>query len=275
MTYFNPDDKQAFCIIAPTAYLEQFATFSHTHLVLAHLVDIDATYASYYARRRLAGDRIIMDNGAFELGQSYDPEKLVDLGHACGAHAIVLPDYPFQPASVTIKAAEQHGPKIRDAGFETMYVPQSETGDVEDWITGYRWAGDEAYDLIDIIGMSILGVPNAWSHIPTAYARVVATEYLQRTNKFQKQFYHHYLGLNAGPALEIPPLIKMKALNSCDSSNPVWMAICGHEYAKNTDSYLPVSKVKKHVEFDYPLTKDTNTLRMIEHNISLTLELFK
>lgn len=272
---FKPEDKAAFCVIAPTAYLEQFATKSNTHLVLAHLVEKDATYASFYARRRLAGDRIIMDNGAFELGQSYDPSKLIDLGHACGAHAIVLPDYPFQPASVTIKAAEEHGPKIRDAGFETMYVPQSETGDVADWIRGYRWAGDEAYDMIDIIGMSILGIPNAWNYVPAAYARVVATEVLLRTHSFQRQFYHHYLGLNAGPALEIPSLIKMGVLNSCDSSNPVWAGICGHEYSLNTDSYLAVSKMKKHVDFSYPMVKDKNTLRIIERNVELTLELFE
>lgn len=271
---FDPADKPAFCIIAPTAYLEEFAVLSSTHLVLAHLVEKDAEYANFYARRRLVGDRIVMDNGAFELGESYDPSKLIDLGHACGAHAIVLPDYPFQSASVTIQAAEEHGPKIKDAGFSTMFVPHSETGDVEDWIGGYEWAGEDGRGFIDIIGMSILNIPNAWNHIPAAYARVVATEVLMRSGKFQSQFYHHYLGLNAGPALEIPSLIEMKALNSCDSSNPVWAGICGHEYSLNTDSYLPVSKMKKHVDFSYPRVKDANTLRMIRRNVELTLSLF-
>jgi len=61
------------------------------HLVLAHLVDEDKAYASFYASRK---EFKIMDNGAFELGESYDPTKLIELGTKCKADAIVLPDYP-------------------------------------------------------------------------------------------------------------------------------------------------------------------------------------
>lgn len=260
-----------FCIIAPTQYLDHYASQSYSHLVLAHLVDKDNGYASFY--NGLGEEFKIMDNGAFELGESYHPDKLIELATKCSASAIVLPDYPNQPAIKTVEAAQKLIPKVKEAGFKTMFVPQSETGNWSDWVDAYSWASYN--DDIDIIGMSILGIPNALPHILKPYARVVATALLQASNNFNFNKYHHYLGLNAGPALEIPSLIKMNALDSCDSSNPVWCAILGHEYSKNCDSYLSVSKPKMEVDFNYPRTQDMNTLRRIQHNINLTLELFE
>lgn len=259
-----------FCIIAPTAYLNGFATRSNRHLILAHLVDTDEEYAQFY---RSVGGLKIMDNGAFELGESYAPDKLIELGEKCSADAIVLPDYPFQPATKTIRAAKDLKQQVREAGFRAMFVPQSQTGNVEDWIEGYRWAAEDPD--IDIIGMSILGMPNAIPHVHKAYARVVLTQILIERGYFNFDKYHHYLGLNSGPALEIPTLINMKALSSCDSSNPVWMAICGHAYSATTDSYLGVSKVPKEVDFSYPMTDNKQVLSTIHHNVHMTLELFK
>lgn len=269
---FEKGDPQ-FCVIAPTPYLEQFATKSRCHLVLAHIVDNDPSYAAFYRDRSQAGDRIIMDNGAFELGASYEPSRLVDLGNECGADAIVLPDYPGQAAEKTIDASMAVIDEIKGAGFKTVFVPQSHVGDLEDWVHAYEFAADEGK--IDAIAMSILGIPNALPYIPAAYARVVMTQLLISHGVFAFNKYHHYLGLNAGPKLEIPALLKMNALDSLDSSNPVWMAILGHEYTYSTDSFLAVSKVKKEVEFNYPLTKDQATLDRIHKNINMTLDLFK
>jgi hypothetical protein len=259
-----------FCIITPTAYCEPFASQSSMHLVLAHLVDTDTDYGDFYAGRK---EFKIMDNGAFELGESYDPKKLIELALHCKADAIVLPDYPFQASSVTIDASVKLIEQVKEAGFKTMYVPQSQTGDTEDWIRGYVWGAN--HPGIDIMGMSILGVPNAIPHIHIGYARVVMTQILIEQGYFKFGKYHHYLGLNAGPKLEIPSLINMGALDSCDSSAPVWAGINGHEYSTNTDSLQHVSKIQNHVNFDHYLTKKQSTLETIQHNIDLTLELFE
>jgi hypothetical protein len=259
-----------FCIITPTAYLEKYASQSSMHLVLAHLVDTDDKYADFYANR---SEFKIMDNGAFELGESYNPEKLIELGKKCKANAIVLPDYPFQPGQKTVDAASALIPAVKSAGFQTMFVPQSETGDWRDWVETYSWASFNSD--IDIIGMSILGIPNALNKVPAAYARVVATCLLQQMNNFNFTKYHHYLGLNAGPALEIPALINLGALDSCDSSGPVWAGICGQMYTKATESYSPSRKISKHVDFNYPMVKDRYVLEAIQNNIDLTLSLFR
>lgn len=269
------DTKPRFCIIAPTAYLQKYASQSNTHLVLAHLVDTDPVYATFYRVLKEIGcnhedDFVIMDNGAFELGESYPPNKLIDLGFKCNADAIVLPDYPFQPSLKTIDAAEQIMDDVQKHGFKTMFVPQSEIGQLEDWILGYEWALDN----VDIIGMSILGIPNAIPRVHKAYARVVMTQILQDRGLFGYNTYHHYLGLNSGPALEVPSLIRMSALDSCDSSGPVWAGICGHMYSANTDSLMTTSKIKKAVDFAHPITEDQQTHSIIQHNLSLTLNLF-
>lgn len=262
----------AFGIIAPTAYLETYSSQSRFHLVLAHLVDTDNAYADFYRQSSTLGDYIIMDNGAFELGESYEPAKLIQLGERIAADAIVLPDYPGQSSKVTVDAALEWGNEIKDADFQVMFVPQSTVGDQEDWINSYKWAAQTPW--IDIIGMSILGIPNAFgSQIERAYARVVMTKLLIDRGIFAFDKYHHYLGLNAGPALEIPSLISMGTMNSCDSSGPVWAGICGQMYTEAADSYLSTRKIDKHVDFNYPWTTKDYVHQAIQTNVSMTLEL--
>jgi hypothetical protein len=262
----------SFCFIAPTEYIEEFGIQSDAHLVLAHLVDRDEKYASEYKLLSDNGDLIIMDNSAYELKEPFSPATLIDLGNKCGADVIVLPDYPFQHSSHTINAGKELIPAVKAAGFGTFFVPQSKSDDIEDWISAYQWAASSPD--IDMIGMSILGIPNAIPWCEPAFARVVMTQILIERGVFNFDKHHHYLGLNAGPALEIPTLLRMNVLDTIDSSGPIWSAILGHEYSVNTDSYSAVKKLKMPVKFDYPMTKDRDTLKRIQHNIELTWMLF-
>lgn len=275
MPSFNLKDLDpSFCYISPTSYLPRLADkLSKTHLVLAHLVDsADQTYATFYRNAAAAGDLVMMDNSAYELKEPYAPEKLVKLAAQCGAQFVVLPDYPFQPGQKTIDAAEQFISVFKEAGLGTFFVPQSRRGDLEDWIASYTWAAE--HDDIDIIGMSILGVPNAIPAVEPAYSRVVMSQLLLDRGIFAKHKHHHYLGLNAGPGLEIPSLLRMGVLNTIDSSNPIWMAILGHEYTTNSDSLLPVRKINLPVDFHLPASRDEATYARIEKNIQLTQALF-
>jgi hypothetical protein len=271
MTFTEVPRQPAFCFITPIAYLNQFATKTSRHLVLAHLVDRHPEYAQFYKERSEQGDYIMMDNSAYELHEPYQPKKLIELARLCGAHAIVLPDYPFQPSTKTIEAAEEFAPIFKAEGFHNFFVPQSQRGDLNDWITAYKWADDNPD--IDIIGMSILGIPNAMPVVDPAYARVVMTTVLQTHNMFSQKA-HHYLGLNSGPGLEIPSLLRLNALTSIDSSGPVWAGIQGHRYTTDADSLQMVKKLKSVVDFNIPVTKDRDTLERIAYNVDLTLALF-
>lgn len=261
---------RGFCFITPIEYMD-FGKASNTHLILAHIADVNEQYCEFYRQRSEEGDWIILDNGAFELGVPFTPDKLVEIGIKTGAKCIVLPDYPGKPCSETILAAENLVDEFVTNGFQTMFVPQSEVGDKEDWIEGYKWASTNGN--IDVIGMSILGIPNALPHIPRAYARVVMSEILKDRGIFNHDKHHHYLGLNSGPALEIPPLLKMGCLDTVDSSGPVWSAINGIDYTDICDSYMMVSKDElPEVDFDYKYNDDHYEL--IWNNIQLTRGLF-
>lgn len=263
--------KPEFCVITPTDYLE-YTKMSKSHLALAHLVATDQTYANFYSELD-DSNFIIMDNGAFELGESYDPDMLLTLAENCRADAIVLPDFPFQSSQKTIDGCLNMIDSIKAEGYLAMFVPQSQTGDIEDWIDCYTFAVENPD--IDIIGMSILGIPNAIPHINKSYARVVMTQMLIDRDLFSHDKHHHYLGLNSGPALEIPSLLNMGALDTCDSSNPVWTAILGHEYSENCDSFLNVSKPKLNVDFNLEWLDDDDTHSRIETNLAMTLDLFE
>lgn len=267
----NYAGEPAFCAIAPIKY-NSIVSARPAHLVLAHLLDTDEEYMEFSQVESENGSFIMMDNSAYELKEPYSPDKLIELGKACGAHAIVLPDYPFQPSITTILAAEQYAQMFKDAGFKNFFVPQSQKGDFEDWISAYEWASNNP--LIDIIGISILGVPNAWSDIEPSYARVIAMNELKVRGLFNDKKHHHFLGLNAGPALEIPTLLRMGVLDTIDSSGPIWSAINGHRYTYDADSYQQIRKLTNPVDFHLPFTNDARTLARIDHNLELTDELF-
>ena len=126
-----------------------------------------------------------------------------------------------------------------------------------------------------MIGMSILGIPNAITWCDPAYSRVVITSMLIEKGVFNFDKHHHYLGLNAGPGLEVPTLVRMGVLDTIDSSGPIWAGILGHKYTTEADSLQMVKKLKMPVQFDYPLTKDQATISRINRNVALTLDLFK
>lgn len=261
-----------FGIITPVDYLEKYATQSSFHLVLAHLVDTNDEYANFYAKMSERGDFVICDNGAYELGESYAPEKLIELAQKCKADVVVLPDYPFQIGLKTIEASLAVIKEIKAAGFKTMFVPQSKTGDVGDFMNTYSWAAHN--DDIDVIGMSILGIPNAINWCNIAFARVLMTKMLMETGNFNFHKYHHYLGLNGAPNVELPTLIKMGALDSCDSSNPVWCGINGHRYNASYTDWAGLTKPHlRHVNFSEPMHGQF-IQDIIQHNIDMTKSCF-
>lgn len=246
------DKMTQFAIISPSPYLDELSTRSKYHLALAHLVEKDSVYATFYKQRSDAGDYVVMDNSGFEFkGQTFDPTRLIELGERCGAKCLVLPDYPFENYEKTIAGAADNIESFVQAGFDTMYVPQSEKDDLSGFMKSYEWAIENK--LINWIGMSILALPNAVSYIHPAYARIVVSELLIAHGLMQRAkdvgIYHHYLGL-INASLELPTLLRMGVLDTCDSSNPVWAAANGYQYDLNGDSYLTVTK-KKLPEVDF------------------------
>jgi hypothetical protein len=131
-----------------------------------------------------------------------------------------------------------------------MAVPQSKKGDWTGWLRCY-------YNMlhnedIAVIGMSILGIPNAFCEVTgtsdIAFNRLYATRYLLQNYLVEPgQKWHHYLGLGGGPR-EIMLQRQLGLMDSNDSSSPFWHGCLGIEF---DDSIWGLQNGKSKIEVDF------------------------
>ena len=267
-----------FCHISPVAYLNKLNIQRYSnHLLLAHLVEENEEYVKFYAENKLGHKTYILDNSAFELYRQnkpmFDGAKLIDLAKKVTADYIVLPDYPGEAGAKTIAAAGEFIPIFKEAGYKTFFVPQSKIGDLEDYIACFAWAASNPG--IDYIGMSILGIPNAFgvdgNDIQRFYSRRYMFDILaerglvQLAKNLGKKI--HCLGMTDGPReiRLLQPYINAGTIDSWDSSAAVWAGIEGIRF-DTSPTGLVNGKVKSHVDFNRPL--DESRLSDIAYNIN-------
>lgn len=267
-----------FCHIAPTELVSIAASHSSCFLTLAHLIEKDSNYIEAYTTAyETAGNRKkdivrIMDNSAFEYykehgpGYIFDPSKLIDLATKIDAEYIVLPDYPGEQASKTIDAATEFAKLFKTHNIGTFFVPQSKPGDLEDYIQAVKWAANS--NLIDYIGISILGAPVAYNveqnnKLQRYCSRLAIMNELKSRGiidtikKYGKKI--HFLGMVDGPN-EIELVEKFwDCIDSWDSSSAVWAAIMGKRY-DNTPTGLVNGKIETAVDFDYKISTITSSI---------------
>ena len=253
-----------FCHIATTPLLSHFCSHQTHHLLLAHLVEDDVQYSSWYRNRSDSTNwSYILDNSAFEMYKQgrpmYPSNKLIQMGNEVKADYIVMSDYPNEPGSKTIKAAEELAPKFRAAGFGTFFVPQSVIGDIEDYIATFAWAA--ASPLVDYIGVSILGVPNAFGVEKDNKLQRYISRYtmmcelnrrgiLRMAERNRKKI--HFLGMVDGPN-EIELCASQFHIDTWDSSAAIWAGLNGIEF-DNSPTGLINGKYEKEVDFNFDTT---------------------
>ena len=271
-----------FAHICPTAYLSTYAKHNTAHLILAHLVEEDEQYRDFYKNLN-DGNPKIMDNSAFEMYKQgkpmYESSKLIEMARECNANYIVLSDYPAEHWTKTKDAAIELIPEIKEAGFLTFYVPQSEIGMVDDLLESIQWALHNKD--IDLIGMSILSCPNAFG----VERNNKLQRYLSRYEVFRrlcdivpmddrtfKRF--HCLGMVDGPN-EISLLKKFhQMIFSWDSSAAIWAGI--HEISfDESPTGLVDGKFEKEVDFGFNRKLTYNQESDIIHNIDYINKLVK
>jgi len=263
-----------FCHIAPTAHLHELVGPRKAHLALAHLVEADDEYASFY--KAVSGSNVILDNSAFEMYKQgkpmYNPDKLIAMGQKINANYIVMSDYPGECGLKTITAAIEQASKFKDKGFKTFFVPQSEIGDIEDYISTFAWAVSSP--LVDYIGVSILGVPNAYGvESGNKLQRYVSRTRMMRELKRRgilalcsaNRKKIHFLGMVDGPN-EIDNLgLLSKHIDTWDSSAAVWCGLNDIEFDGSPTGLID-GKFEKEVDFNFT-TKDTSLLEKAKKNI--------
>jgi hypothetical protein len=263
-----------FCHIAPTRLLPTFVNTQSHHLLLAHLVEEDREYTRFYQSGRNLANTYILDNSAFEMYKQgrdmYPSEKLIEMGKAVGADYIVMSDYPNEPGSKTIKAAEQLAPEFRKAGFKTFFVPQSEIGDIEDYIATFAWAASSPH--VDYIGVSILGVPNAYgvekdNKLQRYMSRFRMMKELSRRGILNLAYNNdkkiHFLGMVDGPN-EIE-LCSQFDIDTWDSSAAIWAGLNKIAFDSSPTGLID-GKYEKEVDFNFS-TLDKGRIDLAKSNM--------
>lgn len=262
-----------FCHLAPTQFVEPFHLNCRSALTLAHLVESDSKYCELYKNDRILN---LMDNSAFEMYQRHLPmfpgDKLVELGKQIKANYIVMPDYPGEDGWKTMMAAREYGPKFKEAGFGTFFVPQSAIGDMDGYIEAFAFAATSP--LVDYIGVSILGVPNAFGVYGKPLQQYLSRKVmmselynrglLQVARKMGKKI--HFLGMLDGPneIIEVAPYARF--IDTWDSSAAVWAGIEGVEFDSSPTGLIG-GKIKSHVDFNLPYSFDPKRDKRIKSNI--------
>lgn len=232
----------SFCHIVPTKYLDIFASGRRAHLVLAHLVEEDEKYASWYREEKKRSNCIvILDNSAFEMYKRdlpmYDSDKLVAMAEKVNADYVVMSDYPGEPAKKTEAKATEMAQALRANKRGRFFCPQSPIGHTKELINSFMWAAENPD--IDYIGFSILNIPNAYgvekdNKLQRFLSRWRFCEELTLAGFFKKVLINnkklHLLGMLDGPN-EIW-LLKdfLKAFHTWDSSAAVWAGLHGIEF---------------------------------------------
>ena len=268
-----------FAHITPTAYLDLFASGRPFHLTLAHLVEQDNQYASWYSARDTSRSLMpyvnIMDNSAFEMYKQgrpmYEADKLIPMGKKVGADYIVMSDYPGEVSQKTIDKAKEMGPELRKAGFGTFFVPQSQEGNLEELIDCFEWATFS--DDVDYIGVSILAVPLAYgvekdNKLQRFLSRWKFMRELDERGLLQTMETNnkkiHFLGMVDGPNEITLMQDWLHFINTWDSSAAVWAGMCNISFDQSPTGLI---NGKNEIEVDFSHKGADNTqIRMAMEN---------
>jgi hypothetical protein len=246
--------KHAF--IAPINYLDHIPKESDYHLILAHLLD-DPKYIAFYKQKIAQGHFVILDNSAFEFGE---PASIVKMAELCKKYniwpnVVVAPDYPKAPGFNTVVSAINASNILGDyfpLGTGLMGVPQSERGDYKDFIRTTQQLSE--IESVTMLGMSIIGVPNAFYgltgtddiSVNRLYAMNYMADILNGLNPIIKI---HLLGLG-DDVREIQYQQKLGIAYGNDSSSAIWHGIQGIAYDSTHPHLLRNGKSRSHVDFN-------------------------
>ena len=209
------------CIISPVSGLEQYATLSDRHLVLAQITD--PRYEQFYLRRKEQGDFIILDNGAYE-GAQPDYETYLKRIAFYRPNVVVLPDFPNEHADKTIEAGvkfiEMANRRFCFEDFDYMFVPQAERNNWGQWYDGL----ETALSAIDFEWIGISKLVKQTFNYCDSYTRLHLAHHIL---SLRSSLSIHALGMLDGDLRDYEALYNSDLITSLDSSAPVWRGIHG------------------------------------------------
>lgn len=194
------------CFIAPIPKLEEYATASTHHLVLAHIYEQDETYRAFYRERVRQGDFVILDNSAYELQESVNVQRLLTCAEDLNPTAVFLPDSRFNTKR-TIELAKEAKEVLGGKGWKLFGVPQGK--DLSSILECYHWLGEQ--DWIDGFGFY-----EEIGEVAGMACRNDFLRYIEENDYIWGDKYYHLLGMEED-LTQIAKLAKHGWVNSIDS----------------------------------------------------------
>ena len=247
------------CFITPTPMLNLFAVKSRTHLVLAHIYEVDEAYRNFYKERVAAGDFVILDNSAYELQESVAVERLYKCALDLNPSAIFLPDCRFNTERTIALAIEAHE-VLGGHGWKLLGVPQGsnlkEILQCYHWMLGRSWiAGFGLYEEIgDVAGLG---------------TRAAFLQYLEENSGVVDGKYYHLLGMEEDMTA-LKKLATYKWVNSIDSAKPIVYGLAAIPLAEDCTKEKYPHRPEGYFGIDAP-----EYYPCINHNIEQTLQWVK
>ena len=209
-----------FIAIPPTELAHRFQ--QKMHLILAPVLRRSPAYQAYYTKRSDAGDYVILDNGAYEDGESIGIDELIQWARRVSASEVVLPDVLYQPAA-TLKLTRdallrlQENPLPKSTNI--MIVPQGRSKGEWQWCLDEMWSCCRAYGYHNPV-IGIAKHTTLWAHSSTGRIDLIRTATLYDARI-------HLLGTDT-TLQELPHLAYVfNHVRSIDSSKPIVYACYG------------------------------------------------
>lgn len=209
--------------IVPIPFLDELSSGGDIGLALAHQVLASPKCSSFF-QKFSRHKRVILDNGAFELGKPVTLKSLSKAADIFHDVEVVLPDV-FHDGPETWKRAKSAIRVLKRPDRTLMAVPQGAT-EKEWWTCLDRIYGN--WD-INTIGIGFKTMP--WS--TSKYPRVHILEQLEKKGYVGKTM--HLLGGGVAPYVDLYAGSQYPFVRSCDTSIPF---IAGLDGVKLTPNYV-------------------------------------
>lgn len=224
-------------------------------MALAPFCLTDPKYLSFYREAAAAGDRVILDNGAYE-GKQVEWKDLIRLAEELEGSrlTIVLPDKPGDWAETWRMGTEfwrQFGggqPSVK-----ACMILHAADGDLWQFIEGYKRITAK----FSWIGFSRLTKSYGSPGETTTNRRVAFAKGLQKIGLWDNRRFHHAFGMLKGCVDELP-LLSGAGFYGCDSSAPVWRGLHGFRIRNRGWINVPFSSQIQNISTENVQTADLN-----------------
>ena len=252
----------------PKEYLYEFdlsEDFNSLHMIMAHLILEDNTYAQWSKERKKLGRYVILDNSAPYFEHALDDISLLKCIDLIEPNEVVLPDI-INNFKETVQRHLRFMELLRTKKYlKLMAVPQGNT--LQEYIQAYKLFSSDKR--IEVIGVSYT-VDNLFAHktIPKKYisSREYLINILHKKGILNTNKEHHLLGLSSSGNIELNRLKKFLFIRRCDS-NAAYINAKRHITFVEHEGYE-----KQKVPINFNDTFDQQTYKLMVRNINVLTE---